>query len=205
MEREPLKIVVVNNAEPDVREFVDPIVIFISYLTNSRNARLSYKLIEYRDFLKENINEHDAVILSASPFGDDIVDHHMKYYSWLEMSGKPVFGICAGHQIIGCFFGGELIRATEAEVGYREIKIVKDDPLFMNKQIRPAIQHHKDSVSCPDDFIILAESPNCKNQIMRHLYKPIYSTQFHAEKSNKWLIENFITMAEAYKHGVKKL
>lgn len=183
VDSEPLKILIVNNAEPKEREFVDPIIKFISYLEKTKYYLVSQKDVEYRDLLKEDCNKYDAIILSASPLGDDIVHHHMKYYEWLSHTTKPVFGICAGHQIIGTYFGGELYKGREAENGYTDVNIVKDDPIFRGEKIPPTRQHHNDSVSCPDDFVILAESGKCRNQIMKHKRKPIYSTQFHCEKT----------------------
>ena len=57
-------------------------------------------------------------------------------------------------------------------------------------------QKHKDSISLPEEFVLLAHSDKCKVQVMKHRTRPVYSTQFHAELSNSLIIENFIAISE---------
>ena len=137
------------------------------------------------------------MILSASPFGDDIVDHHQSYYQWILQYTKPVLGICAGHHIIGRLFGSDIIRNREAEVGDCFVIADKTDYLFDGMEKRFIVkQNHKDSITLPEDFSLLAHSASCRVQVMKHMIRPIYSTQFHAELSNRPLIENFIAIVK---------
>lgn len=183
-------VLIVNNAEPDVRDFVEPFEAIV------RNKGLRVRTLEYRDLNERIVQEHPCVMLSASPKGDDIVESHQVYYSWLSLCDRPILGICAGHHIIGRFFGGELLRNIESEDGFTQVRVVKKDDIFPEDvEEFEVLQMHLDSVTCPDDFIILATSKRCKNQIMRHCYKPIYSTQFHAELSTDWLILSFLKIS----------
>ncbi len=182
-------ILVVNNAEPGLTEFVDPIVELIDKRGEDR------QLVQYSELRPDLAGGFDKIILSASPMGDDIVDHHLPFYSWLSTYEKPVLGICAGHQIVGCLFGGELLRKVESEQGTIRITKVHNDALFegYEEELEAFTQHH-DSVTCPDGFWILARSDRCQNQIMRHQKRPIYGVQFHPEKMNHRLIENFLLL-----------
>lgn len=202
MESSATMVLIVNNAESDDPKFVEPIERFLTYLNDKKCYHLVHKTVNYCDLSEELVNRYDAIILSASPYGDDIVEHHLRFYKWLDTTNIPTFGICAGHQILGCFFKGDLLRREEIEEGYTTVYITEDDPIFRGEQIPPTMQHHQDSIKCPPDFDILAKSNKCNNQIMKHRQRPIYSTQFHSEKNNRWMLESFISLAEDFKYKI---
>jgi GMP synthase (glutamine-hydrolysing) len=131
--------------------------------------------------------------MTGSPQGDDIVEHHSPYFQWIKSCEKPIFGICAGHHITGFLFGAEILKSEEPESGDFEVEIIKNDPLFTgSSSILKVKQMHNDSITLPADFELLATSKTCKNQIMKHKHKPIYTCQFHPEFYNHKLIHNFI-------------
>ena len=186
-----MRVLVFNNAEKGVSEFTKPIESILS------DSKCQWVTVEYTDSMLKNNNNYDAIILSASPFGDDIVDHHKTSYSWIQQEAKPVLGICAGHHIIGRLFGSALIRDQESETGDCTVVIDKIDPLFNGVEDSFVVkQNHKDSISLPENFFLLGHSDKCKVQIMKHRTRPIYSTQFHAELSNSFLIKNFLAIAK---------
>ncbi|MCD4654798.1 gamma-glutamyl-gamma-aminobutyrate hydrolase family protein [bacterium] len=186
------KILIINNAEPEIQRFVEPLIDLV------QSHRIDYRQIEYRQLDRNSIDFVDpllfqGVLMSASPRGDDIVSSHVPLYNWLKKWKKPAFGICAGHQIPGVLFGAELFRDIHLEIGQYTIRIVNDDPIFarVSKCFHAEQQHH-DSISCPSDFVILCCSDTCPVQMVRHRKYPIYTTQFHAEITNKTLITNFL-------------
>ncbi|MCY1718939.1 hypothetical protein OU798_01210 [Prolixibacteraceae bacterium Z1-6] len=182
-------ILIVNNAEPGITEFAEPFEQIIS------KAGSSSVCIEYSDCLSFNFEEVDGAILTGSPQGDDIVEHHLPYFLWLREFEKPVLGICAGHHITGYLYGSSLLRNEEPEAGDTEIEIVKPDPLFINMSNTFTVkQMHNDSVTLPADFELLATSKTCRNQLMKHKNKSLYTCQFHPEFYNHRLINNFIQL-----------
>jgi len=192
----PFRIVVVNNAEPDIRDFVAP----INQLLGENGY--TYEQIEYRQMLHMDIDGFHGVILSGSPTGDDIAFSHQKYYSWVDTYKKPILGVCAGHQILGVRHGAELIRGSESEKGNDVSVQIKcaNDPIFcgMEGEIT-TLQMHNDSVTCSDDFTILASSEKCNNQVMKSKDRPFYTVQFHAEISNHDIILNFLRICEKHR------
>ncbi|UCG86492.1 MAG: hypothetical protein JSW71_21770 [Gemmatimonadota bacterium] len=190
MTAETHPVLVVNNAEDEVHDFVRPIQDLLAA------AQVSCQVISYKQLTRTIVLRYRAVILSASPLGNDIVEHHQVYYRWLLTHWGPVLGICAGHQIIGRLFGGELRRSVESEVGLSTVRVLCPDPLLKGLAREfTVLQHHNDSVTCPSEFVVLASSARCENQIMRHRARPIYSTQFHAERSGVEIITNFLSLA----------
>jgi len=120
----------------------------------------------------------------------------------LEKSDFPVLGICAGHQYMARFFGGDAKPAENPEFGKVELTIIKDNDLFKDipkKSI--AWESHNDEVTkIPDNFELLASSKDCKVQAMKHKNKPFYGLQFHPEVENteygEQIFRNFVKLCE---------
>lgn len=185
------KILIVNNAEPGITKFAAPIQKIISQCASSS------VFIEYKNCIDFNFDEFDGAILSGSPQGDDIVEHHLPYFLWLKEFDKPLLGICAGHHITGFMYGATLLRNEEPEAGDFEVKLVKTDPLFKNLPNSFVVkQMHNDSVTVPNDFELLVTSKTCRNQLMKHKQKPLYTCQFHPEFYNHDLLRNFISLCK---------
>ena len=185
------QILIVNSAEPGISERSRPI-----FNINS-NTRCSAKIIEYKDCLKTNLSGFNGAIITGSPQGNNIVEHHLPYFEWIKYFDKPVFGICAGHHITGFMYGAKLFRSKEPESGVFGVNIVNDDPVFfgMNNYITVK-QMHNDSIGLPAEFILLASSKTCKNQMMKHKNKPLYTSQFHPEFYNHNLLFNFLKLCQ---------
>ena len=186
-------ILIINNAEPGIREFSVAIEQIIA------NNGSTFDYIEYRECSNIEVNRFDGIIMTGSPQGDDIVEHHSPYFRWLKDIKKPVLGICAGHHITGYLYGSKILRSIEPETGDFEVKLTKRDPIFRGlPDFIKVKQMHNDSVTLPKNFILLATSENCHNQMMKHNFKPLYTTQFHPEFHNHDLIRNFILLCENY-------
>jgi GMP synthase (glutamine-hydrolysing) len=183
------KVLIINSSQVGDARFTGPLVRILE------EYKISYKLqhwSEYADVLQ--INEYDAVFISASPKGNNANFHHrLKAFQWLKTFDRPVFGICAGHQLTGVTFGSRLIRDFEAEEGLTEIRILKQDPIFEGlDELIIGEQHHNDSISLPEDFDLLARTERCEVQAIRHKERPIYTFQWHVEISNPELIRRFV-------------
>lgn len=182
------KILIVNSAEPGISEFTQPLKKIVEA------TGLVPVVIEYNVSKNLNIDDYQGVIISGSPQGDDIVEHHKPYFEWIKSYEKPVFGICAGHHVAGAIYGSKLLRSEESESGNFEVRIVKQDRIFKRLPATFTVkQMHNDSITIPNNFELLATSKICKNQLMKHLEKPLYTSQFHPEYYNHDLLRNFIS------------
>jgi GMP synthase (glutamine-hydrolysing) len=182
-----MRLLIVNSAEPEVTEFAENIARIVE------NEQVAYELINYRDCLAKDFSTYDGVLISGSPQGDDIVEHHQPFFQWIKTYDKPVLGICAGHHITGVMHGAEYLRSQEPESDDCEVEIILDDPVFAGiEQAFTTRQMHNDSVTLPEGFIHLAKSKVCFNQAMKHRDKALYTFQFHPEYRNPELIQNFI-------------
>ncbi len=76
---------IVNNAEPSISEFAQPLQKMVAA------AGMEAILVEYADSPGFPFNQTDGVLLTGSPQGNDIVAHHLPWFHWLEIIKKPVF------------------------------------------------------------------------------------------------------------------
>jgi GMP synthase (glutamine-hydrolysing) len=186
----PIRILVVNNAERGIREFTDPVVSILD------EAGVASSVVDYTEIPVLADSHFSGVILSGSPCGDDIVEHHRPWFQWIKTCEIPVLGFCAGHHIIGRMYGSELLRSVEVEIGDFDIILDRPgDPLF--RGCTPPVkvhQNHHDSISLPPGFVLLAHSDVCRVEAMRHPDRLIDTTQFHPEILNKNMILNFVEL-----------
>lgn len=156
----------------------------------------------FNDLIKENI---DGLVLSggAPRIGLDGTLGNCGEY--LEKANFPVLGICAGHQFMARFFGGEVKPSKMPEFGKIELNLLKEDVLFKEVPKKSIVwESHNDEVSIlPKMFERLAESENCKIQAMKHKKKPFYGLQFHPEVEHteygEQIFKNFVKICEEKK------
>lgn len=94
----------------------------------------------------------------------------------------PLLGVCFGHQVIGAAFGGGVRKGNPPEVGFKEIQVIKDDPLL--KPLQPSFTcfvSHEDEVASAGSLEVLAYSADCAIQAVRVPGYSAWGVQFHAE------------------------
>jgi len=122
---------------------------------------------------------------------------------YLEKADFPILGICAGHQFIAQFFGGEAKPSKIPEFGKIELTLVKkDNALFKGVPKKSIVwESHNDEVTAlPKEFEVLGKSENCEIQAIHHKEKPFYGLQFHPEVEHteygELIFKNFIGICE---------
>ncbi len=155
----------------------------------------------------EQIENADAIALSGS---GALISHGAQMGNcklYLEKFPGPIIGMCAGHQLIGEFFGGKVRSSSESETGtpefgLTEITIDKENELFKGLPEKfAAWESHNDEVSeISDELEVLAHSSTCRFEAIKNRLKPIYGVQFHPEVQHthhgKEIFRNFIQLAK---------
>jgi carbamoyl-phosphate synthase small subunit len=162
-------------------------------------------------------------VLPATATGDDILAHNPdgvflsngpgdpaetgKYavpaIQQVVSSGKPVFGICLGHQMLGLALGGTTKKMHQGHHGANHP--VKD--LTTGKVEITSMNHGfaVDESSLPDSVeqthVSLFDGSNCG---LRLKDKPVFSVQYHPEASpgprdSRYLFERFVNLMDAGK------
>lgn len=131
----------------------------------------------------EKLKDADALVLSGGAPRIGLQDKLGNCDEYLAYAEVPILGICAGHQYMARFFGGEVKPAKVPEYGKVEIEVLEENVLFKSLPKKFIVwESHNDEVTkIPENFILLASSANCKVQAMKHKDKPLYGLQFHPE------------------------
>ena len=118
--------------------------------------------------------------------------------------GRPVIGVCWGHQFMAKVTGGTVVRDPEqTEIGTYSVSLTPDgeaDPLFAEFPSPFWAQlGHKDSVgSLGPGWRELATSELSRNQAIRFGDKPVYGTQFHSDLNEERLRERLLVYFDDY-------
>ena len=161
------------------------------------------KIIPNTTSFKKIVDEKvDGLVLSGGAPRIGLSDTLGNIDEYLEKASFPILGICAGHQYIARFFGGDAKPAETPEFGKVELEIIKDDGFFKGVPKKSVVwESHNDEVTkIPDTFELLASSEDCRVQAIKHKNKPFYGLQFHPEVENteygETMFKNFVEICK---------
>jgi carbamoyl-phosphate synthase small subunit len=123
-----------------------------------------------------------GIFLSNGPGDPSALDYAVKAVSELVRDGRPIFGICLGHQILGQAFGGKTFKLKFGHRGGNQP--VKD---LETGRVEITSQNHGfavDAASLPQDVSVNRINLNDQTvEGLRHKTKPIFCVQYHPEAS----------------------
>ena len=141
-----------------------------------------------------------AIVFGGSMHADEEATHpwlreEKELLRRLLAARKPVLGVCLGAQLVAEAAGAWVGRASEPEIGWREVELTPAaaaDPLFARLPRRfQALQWHYYAFALPSGAVELARSPVC-SQAFR-LGELAWGVQFHPEVTlamvEQWLEE----------------
>lgn len=153
------------------------------------------------------IEDAEAVIIGGGPYSvyrrsiSRIVRGFVEKILEQGESGKPLLGICLGHQLIAKHFDGKIKKGVSGEYSYTDVELDTGSILFKGipRSIRVWSSHRDEVSKMPNGFKVTAFSRMCRVEAMEHETKPIYSVQFHPEvyetEQGSRIILNFLRVA----------
>jgi anthranilate synthase component 2 len=118
--------------------------------------------------------------------------------------GRPLLGICLGHQAIGMHFGGEVVRAERVVHG-KACAVEHDGRGVFHGLPSPfaAARYHSLAVASAGldpDLLVTASAADEQVMALRHASLPIHGVQFHPEsiasEHGHALLANFLAIAD---------
>lgn len=185
------------------------IVDFVSKYSDQVGKAFEDLGVEYRFFAYDvkiqDVEEYDGLVFTGSP--DTVYEGGKLPDPSLLECGKPIFGICYGHQLFHHLLGGEVKRSKTPEEAIVTIE-VRDCELFRGlPRIQKVVMNHNDEVvTMADGFTCTASEDNCLIAASEDPERKMYSVQFHPEaEGNDCGIEifrNFVRILEDEKNKI---
>lgn len=185
---------------------------FGSQFTHLISRRLRELHVENKICLPDQVTEQelasaDALILSGGP--NSVMDEIINYNAAIFKCGKPMLGLCYGHQLIAHTFGGTISSHQTREYGAAQLTILDKSDLFDGLDDTETVwMSHGDSVTnLPSDFEVIGTSTNGQPAAIANHQKKIFGMQFHPEvhhtKHGMRILQNFVNVC-GIKHTAQK-
>jgi GMP synthase-like glutamine amidotransferase len=136
------------------------------------------------------------------------ISDEIAFLAELLASGMPVLGVCLGAQLLARAAGGEVRRAREPEIGWRDVRLTAAgaaDPLLAG--LTPGFEAYEwHSYEClpPENATVLATSDACVQAF--RIGESAWGIQFHAEVTAAdalgWIRDYATTDPDAVRLGV---
>jgi anthranilate synthase component 2 len=145
----------------------------------------------------------DAFLISPGPCTPNEAGISLDLVAACADAGKPLLGVCLGHQSIGQHFGGQVIRASELMHG-KTSPVSHDGSGVFAGLPSPFTATRYHSLIVPDAGLppalrVNARAPDGTVMGFRHESLPIHGVQFHPEsiatEHGHALLANFMTLA----------
>jgi len=133
----------------------------------------------------DEIAKVDGVLVSPGPGTPERAGSSIDVIKRCADTGKPVFGVCLGHQAIGVVWGGTVDRAPELLHGTTSI-VFHEGKGVLNGVPKPfiATRYHSLTVlpeTIPAEFEVTGKTETGIVMAMRHKELPVEGVQFHPE------------------------
>ena len=140
-----------------------------------------------------SLRNYDSFILSGRRKNEKKINEiNSKIIRYCIKNDTKLLGICYGAEILALTLGGTIRKIPHIQKGIELIQIFKNN-LICSGSLDVFKSHSFEISKLPDILVHLAESKNCKYEIIQYEKKLIFGTQFHPEMSQdgNHLIEKF--------------
>ena len=165
--------------------------------------------VEQRVFRNDEITAEQAVALRPervliSPGPCSPAEAGVSLAMIAAFAGRvPLFGVCLGHQSIGHYFGGRVVRADRLMHGKTSPIRHRDTDVFAGlPQGFAATRYHSllvERESLPEVLEVTAETEEGEIMGLRHPTLPIWGVQFHPEsiatEGGMRILQNFLALS----------
>ena len=132
----------------------------------------------------EGLLEADPELLVLSPGPGAPEDATLALAAARAFAGRiPILGVCLGHQVLACAFGGKVERAPEPVHG--KVWTIRHDGRGLFQGLPDPMEagryHSLVVTRAPEGFEVCARTPEGLIMAMRHRELPLAGVQFHPD------------------------
>ena len=149
-----------------------------------------------------DLQDADGLILSGGPAS--VYDPEAPAYNpEILAMGKPMLGLCYGHQLLCHRLGGQVEMGTTHEFGAAYLDVHKAEGVLAGVDARERVwMSHRDHVAAlPPGFAVLGATEDCPVAAMGDAERKIYGLQFHPEVTHTVrgmdILDNFAALCGA--------
>ncbi len=160
-----------------------------------------------------------AVVISGSESRITKPEEKAKYEDVLEFIRAckvPLLGVCFGHQLLCSAFGAKTGTLPQPVIDrFEQVKVIQTGDIlarFKMGQTVPLAEYHNDYVQKESldsvGFKLLADSPSCEVEAVKHKSKLFFGVQFHPERitiGGETHMEGHKILDNFYCNNVKRL
>ncbi len=161
---------------------------------NKKNILFKKQTPQFLDI--NSLGNYDSIILSGRRKNEKKTNEiNSKIVTYSIKNNIKLFGICYGAEILALTLGGTIRKTSSLQKGNETIKIFKEN--LISSDSLDVFESHRFEISkLPSVLVPLADSKNCKYEIIQYQEKQIFGTQFHPEMSQDGheLIEKFCSL-----------
>ncbi len=184
-------IVKLNKEKLHDYEFVKPIVDIV------KGNKLDFLVKDYRKVNSLDLKNCSKVIICGTSLADFEYLMNIKNFEWIKDFDKPLFGICAGSQILVTLFGGRLFERgkktlSRAEIGFVTCNFKKDFFGFKGNYSVYGLHQLGFGIGGKKSILEPYAFSNKGLQAFKHKERSFYGALFHPEVRNKEIIVNFL-------------
>ena len=149
-----------------------------------------------------DLQDADGLILSGGPAS--VYDPEAPAYNPKILAmGKPMLGLCYGHQLLCHRLGGQVEMGETHEFGVAYLQVHKAEGVLAGLDVRERVwMSHRDHVAAlPPGFAVLGATEDCPVAAMGDAERKIYGLQFHPEVTHTVrgmdILDNFAALCGA--------
>ena len=143
------------------------------------------------------VESADVIIVGPGPT-DPVRAGIVKVVLIAAHLGRPLLGICLGHQALGLVHGASVFLGP-ARREPESIHLLPGHPLVAGLGAEAVFgEDHTEGITCPLGFHVVGFSAHYRVEVMAHARLPLFGVQFHPEISGDpglCLIGNFLALA----------
>lgn len=177
----------------------------VTYFKELKEEIITYRNDEITEEIINEINP-DGIVISPGPKSPKEAGEVLNIIDKFKEK-IPILGICLGHQSIGYYFGGEIIKGDTPMHG--KISLISNNGQGIFKDVKEKInvtRYHSLIIkreTLPNELEITAITEDGVIMGIKHKEFPIYGVQYHPEavltEEGHAVLKNFIDICKEYK------